>query len=185
MAPDNNLHKFDPDRFRVANEQFADPLVDTVPVDEVIKAENCRVGGRFAIVPTIAAKYFPPKSRLLLLLATVRRVEREDEPGGWYKLTTGRAADYGLTDRSTRSQTIFALERDGVIEVRRSPGKSPLIRLSNQAQGDFLQTRVPRRLSKQRPSKYEEHQPSQIPPPRTTTATRGHLARTTKSLGRK
>lgn len=144
MAREDGLDHFNPDRFSVVNEPFVDPLVDAVPVDQVIKAENRRVGGRFAIVPATATKYFPPRSRLLLLLATVRRVEREDEPGGWYKLTTGRAADYGLIDRPTRSHAVSTLERDGVIEVRRSPGKSPLIRLSKQAQCDFYHASVPR-----------------------------------------
>jgi hypothetical protein len=60
-----------------------------------------------------------------------------DLEGGWYKLTTGRAADFQLTNKNSRSRALARLEADGVIEVRRERGKSPHIRFAPKAAARF------------------------------------------------
>jgi hypothetical protein len=88
------------------------------------------VSGKYAIVAVAAQEFFPPTARVLNLLAYVSRMHAPDLEGDWYKLTTGRAADFRLSERSSRSRALTALEARGVIEALRQPGKSPHIRFA-------------------------------------------------------
>ena len=88
------------------------------------------MAGRFAIVPLAAVRYFPPAARILLMLTYVQRLYSPDLDGGWYKLRTGIATDFQLRDKDVRRHALAALEKAGIIEVLRHPGKSPFIRLS-------------------------------------------------------
>lgn len=129
------LDPFDPDRFGGLAPTGAQ--VDTAfPVDVVIRHRD-RITGRFSRVPIGAAPLFPPTARVLLLLTHALAVRRPDLDGGWYRLTTGLAADFHLRDKDVRHRALAALEKAGIVEVRRAIGKSPLIRLAPEHRAAF------------------------------------------------
>ena len=127
--------RFDPARFRI-EVPIADPLIEVIPVNEVIRKRD-RTAGRFSIVPLAAAPYFPPTARVLLLLAHVAYVQAPDLEGGWYRLATGLSSDFHLLDKDARRYALATLEKAGIIEVRREHGKSPYIRLSPDRRAEF------------------------------------------------
>lgn len=83
----------------------------------------------FTRVPSTAYRMFPPSSRLVLCLLFARDVFGEDAPGGWTKLGQGLTKRFGLTDRYVRRRAVAAIERAGIVEVRRRRGSSTLLRL--------------------------------------------------------
>jgi hypothetical protein len=127
-------NRFDPSRFRI-NPTFVDPQV--IPAEREPFLRKDRKSGKFAIVPVAAQEFYPPTARTLNLLAYVSRVMPPDLPGGWYKLTTGRAADFQLINKNSRSRAIATLEVARVIEVKRERGKSPHIRFAPKAMARF------------------------------------------------
>ena len=127
-ASADDLDRFDPERFRI-EQPGADPLVEAIPVDETI-TDRDRTTRRFAIVPLAAVRHFPPAARILLMLTYVQHFYGPDIDGGWYRLRTGIATDFHLRDKDVRRHVLAALEKAGLIEVLRTPGKSPFLRLS-------------------------------------------------------
>jgi hypothetical protein len=132
---DSDLNRFNPERFRITT-PIADPLVEVIPVDEVIRKRD-RTAGYFSIIPLTAARHFSAADRVLLLLAHAPYIQDPDLDGDWFKLRTGIASDFHLRDKAARHRALAALEKAGAIEVRREPGKSPYIRLSPDHRADF------------------------------------------------
>jgi len=69
--------------------------------------------------------------RLILCLLFAPTVFGEDAPGGWTKLGRGLTERFGLRDRYVRRRAVQALERGGVVEVRRRQGATTLLRLKD------------------------------------------------------
>ena len=89
-----------------------------MPVSEKASTRK-RVSGLFGTAPAETMEAFPPKSRVLLMLSCYSRIDPPDLDGGWYRLTTGRAAAFLLGDKDSRSRALAALEAEGQIEVLR------------------------------------------------------------------
>jgi hypothetical protein len=127
--------RFDPSRFRM-DPAFVDSQADLIPAEREPFLPD-RNSGKFVIVPVAAQEFYPAAARTLNLLAYLSRMHVPDLEGGWYKLTTGRTAGFQLTKRNSRSRAITTLEAKSVIEVKRTLGKSPYIRLAPQAAAKF------------------------------------------------
>lgn len=136
--------KFDPAIFQQDGPIPSDPLVDAIPSNK-IPAIKRGMDGAFTIVPAAAYAEASPKFRVLLFLAHSMRMDREDAPGGWYKLGAGAAAEFRLDSKSTRSEAIAALEREDKVEVMRATGKAPLLRMTPSMRAQWqVEARKPR-----------------------------------------
>ena len=106
---------------------------DEIPVERVDPGELGITApirpAEFTRVPASMYMQFPPSSRLVLCLIFARDVFGEDAPGGWTKLGRGLAERFGLTDRYVRRRAVAALERKGLVEVRRRSGACTMLRL--------------------------------------------------------
>jgi hypothetical protein len=128
--------RFDPSRFRT-DPALVDPQANLIPAERETFLQKDRKSGKFVIVPVAAQEFYPASACTLNLLAYLSRMNVPDLEGGWYKLTTGRAADFQLTNKNSRSRAIMALEASGAIDVRRERGKSPHIRFAPKAAAKF------------------------------------------------
>ena len=91
-------------------------------VDKVRHAE-------YTHVPSSAYRLFPPSARLLLALLFARRVFGEDQPGDWIRLGQGLTSRFSLEDKDVRRRAVTALEKAGIVSVKRRRGKCALLRL--------------------------------------------------------
>ncbi len=115
-----------------------DLLVEAIPVEvAIIRRRRIGLVAGFRSSRWRPYTYFPPTARVLLLLAYAPFLRAPDLRGGWYKLSTGIAADFHLRDKDARHRALAALERAGLIEVRRMNGKSPFIRLAPDHRAEF------------------------------------------------
>jgi hypothetical protein len=128
--------RFDPSRFSM-DPAFVDPQADLVPAEREPFLKKDRKSGKFVIVPVAAQEFYPAAARTLNLLVYLSRTHVPDLEGGWYKLTTGRTVDFRLTNKSSRSRALMALEASGAIEVKRERGKSPHIRFAAETAAKF------------------------------------------------
>lgn len=67
-------------------------------------------------------------TRLLMLLYLYARLQRVKTGGGWIELALHDLATVGLADKNFH-RVVEQLETAGRIEVRRRPGKRPLVKL--------------------------------------------------------
>lgn len=105
-----------------------------IPADKLSAAdlgvEDKRRLDEYTRVPSEIYPLFPPSSRLLLALLFSRRVFGEEEPGGWVKLGQGLTRRFGLEDKDVRRRAVTALEKAGIVSVKRRRGKCTLLRLN-------------------------------------------------------
>ena len=106
---------------------------DEIPTERIsprdLGVPEIKRPAEYTCVPSVAYHLFPPASRLVLCLMFARDVFGADAPGGWTKLGSGLAERFDLTDRYVRRRAVAALERGGVVEVRRRRGATTLLRL--------------------------------------------------------
>ncbi|HCQ66202.1 MAG TPA: hypothetical protein DIU07_14095 [Rhodobacteraceae bacterium] len=112
-----------------------DMSADEIPVERVdLRNLGLPASNRPAeYTRVLSALYdlFPPASRLLLGLIFARDVFGEDAPGGWTKLGRGLTRRFGLTDRCVRRRAVAALQRQGVVDVRRRKGGTTHLQLKD------------------------------------------------------
>lgn len=105
--------------------------------DEMLEAETVGLGinsdGTFeySLVPKEAWGFLRPPERLFLALHFAYRTWKPDEPGGWYRLSSGLYTRASLAGRETRRRAVNTLQERGAIEVRRASTKTTLVRLTN------------------------------------------------------
>ncbi|CAH2402690.1 hypothetical protein MES5069_350004 [Mesorhizobium escarrei] len=74
LAPDNDS-AFDPARFRM---DLVDPAIDAIPAKKLGLGINNRVSSLFGAIPLGAARFYPPRARLLILLAALYKLHTPD-----------------------------------------------------------------------------------------------------------
>jgi hypothetical protein len=82
----------------------------------------------------IAAALRSGDSRALPVLLALK-YEADASRENWIKPPAMVLQDLGI-DRMARSRAIVALERAGLIEVQRRPGRPPLVRLASWKEGE-------------------------------------------------
>ena len=112
-----------------------DMSVDDIPAERVglgdLGLNKAPRPTEYTRVPVASYPLFPPSSRLILCLLFAPTVFGEDAPGGWTKLGRGLTERFGLRDRYVHRRAVQALERGGVVEVRRRQGATTLLRLKD------------------------------------------------------
>jgi hypothetical protein len=104
---------------------------DEIPTD-VVSPKELGVSARppeFLILDSSLWQYFHPPDRLLMAVMFGHRVFGETEPGGWVALKSGLYIRFGLVDPQVRRRAVRTVESEGLAEVRRSQGKTTLLRL--------------------------------------------------------
>lgn len=126
---------FDPARFRQVGPQggYED---EKIVVDAVASLRKPKAGA-FCLIPMEAMRFYPVEARILNMLAYLVAMKDPDEVGGWYRITSGRSAEFILQDKDARRRALASLERRGVIEVERQTGKSPHVRFTSDAMAAF------------------------------------------------
>ena len=112
-------------------------------VTERQKGRVARHAHRFVMVEwnelvTIMTKLrFVRHARLMFVLLLHQKKRATQTNGGWVELKRADLADVRLAD-SNFSKATFQLEKLGLIEVQRRPGKRPLLRLADNSSPEEL-----------------------------------------------
>jgi hypothetical protein len=126
---------FDPARFRDVSPQGGCDD-EKIVVDAVVSLLKPKTGA-FCLIPIEAMRFYPVEARILNMMAYLTAMKDSDKVDGWYRITSGRSAEFLLQDKDARRRALASLESRGVIEVERQNGKSPYVRITSDAMAAF------------------------------------------------
>jgi hypothetical protein len=85
------------------------------------------------LMPALQALGTDQATKLYLVLLLQRKLQRTRRADGWIELIRHRLVAVGLANNNL-SKAVAKLEKAGLVEVQRRPGKRPLLRLAPKAE---------------------------------------------------